>query len=214
MVEFSEEEIQSALNYAVIGVFLNDKALLDDKCSERAISHWFANYFWCYIHGTATDKEKYQQYIVDTEYNRVEFNGRSKSLSSCKGERCGYSSKCTKYVLENIINGNSDSNRTHRIMIDMIYHQRGHNDISSNIFCAELKTTSTSESDYKLICDQERISALVFGKEQIKYQFGATVFFSSSTTAKIRFCSRKNTYHPCTYILKNDGSIQEWDGIQ
>lgn len=201
--------IQNALNSSVCGVLIKDKDLLVDKCSERAIAHWFANYFWDIVRENPTIKTLYKDYIVDAEYNRVGYNQQSKTLLKCTGEDCKYASKCSKYALENLLNNGHD---TRHIMIDVIYHHRGQNDVQSNLFCAELKTTSTSDSDYTHICDKERISALVSGNEQIQYSFGATVFFFSPTGAKVRFYNKEHPYKPETYILTANGRRKAWDG--
>ena len=56
MVEFSKEDIQTALTKAVQDVMKNDSNLLEINGSERCIVHWLAIYFDEHIKKIDSDK--------------------------------------------------------------------------------------------------------------------------------------------------------------
>ena len=74
----------------------------------------------------------------------------------------------------------------------MVFHQRRQNKEGNNILCVEVKTTSTSENDYKTLCDKKRINELVRGSGMIspQYQFGAAIHIYEENTADVWFYER------------------------
>lgn len=71
----------------------------------------------------------------------------------------------------------------------MVFHQRRRNNQASNVFCLEVKTTSTKKEDYARYCDYKRIRDLVAKNSTItpQYQFGAAVHIYSVTKADVWF---------------------------
>lgn len=210
MVEFSKKDIQESLNLAIRLTMHREQELLCNRCSERAIAHWLANYFSLKINKTPYAQKYATSYVTDVEYNRIGSEGQYKALSSCDELGCTRKTKCTKFLLENIINNEDGVSKNRRILIDMIYHKRGTNDIDSNIFCMELKTPPISESDYHHMCDKNRIETLVKKGGDVSYQFGATVYFRRSTEAIVRFYEHSNPYLDVydKYIIYKGGKIE------
>lgn len=202
---FSKDDIQGALNRAIQLTMFHEKSLLMNKCSERAIVHWLANYFYLFVN----KKQQYScnGYVVDVEYNRIGENGEYKTLLSCNDLKCTHQSNCTKRLLENIINKDEKSSENKRILIDMIYHLRGKNTLDGNVFCMEVKTTTVGENDYHHVCDKNRIETLVKRGGRISYQYGATVYFRRSTEAFVRFFDHTVT-EPEKYIIYKSGKIE------
>lgn len=223
MVEFSKEDIQKSLNLAIQLTMHREQELLRNRCSERAIAHWLANYFSLKINKMPYAQKYATDYVTDVEYNRIGSEGQYKALSSCDELGCTRKTKCTKFLLENIINNEDGDSKNQniinhedgdskkrRILIDMIYHKRGTNDIDSNIFCMELKTPPISESDYHHMCDKNRIETLVKKGGDVSYQFGATVYFRRSTEAIVQFYEHSNPRLDAydKYIIYKGGKIE------
>ena len=126
MAEFKRNEIQEALDNAIKDVMRNEYQLLKDKCSERAIVHWLANYFlrrieesdFAKAHPDFLLKRDYERenlvvadsdsrlgYTVDVEYNRMGDKGESKRIfhkycaqnRSCIYKKSAYR-KCPKMI--------------------------------------------------------------------------------------------------------------------
>ena len=214
-MRFEADKIQEFLNDAIYCVFKHEKQLLEDECSERAITHWLANYFWCAVKKNDVDGQ-YKDYVVDIEYNRIGQGKNPKETFKCDGKNCQYryKDKCIKRLLEehetmsNEESNHNPQNQERKIMIDMIFHRRGRNDLESNVFCLELKTTSTSEDDYKTMCDKERIKTLVYNPDnKVRQQCGAAVHIYSVEEAKVEFFCSQN--HNCEkYIYNSMGKKQ------
>lgn len=207
MAEFKRNEIQEALDNAIKDVMRNEYQLLKDKCSERAIVHWLANYFLRRIEKSdfakahpdfllkrdyerenlvVVDSDRRLGYTVDVEYNRIEDLGAIKELESfCN--TCDYNGKCFQKRIEE-----SNEHKIRTVMLDMVFHQRGKNEEVDNVLCVEVKTTSTSEKNYKKLCDQKRINALVRESRKInpQYQFGAAIHIYKENKADVWFYER------------------------
>lgn len=196
--------ILQALESAIQDVMRYEGKLLEIKCSERAIVHWLANYFMKHIAETdfikshdrfllkRDDNESTRStddfqlgYTVDVEYNRVGAAGESKQFyRDCL--ECEHTKQCTQ----------KDEEKQYRYaMLDMIFHQRRRNNEASNVFCLEVKTTSTNLDDYHTYCDYNRIQTLVYGNDVItpQYQFGAAVHIYDVNKATIYFFTRDKT---------------------
>lgn len=94
-------------------------------------------------------------------------------------------------TMSNEESNHNPQNQEQKIMIDMIFHRRGTNDLESNVFCLELKTTSTSEDDYKTMCDKKRIKTLVYNSDnKVRYQCGAAVHIYKEDKADVWFYER------------------------
>ena len=213
MVEFSKEDIQTALTKAIRDVMKNDSNLLEINGSERGIVHWLALYFDKHIKKIANDKynnsipfNNTSGYVVDVEYNRMGTDKDSKrmtleycekrtncmflqsSFNCCpKMKECEMLNEMTKrHGKFNIFNRRNRDKKLHLIVPDMILHQRG---TSNNILCVEVKTTSTPQTDYKNLCDISRIKDMVTGNNTVKYQFGAAIHIYQKDKAKMWFFS-------------------------
>lgn len=196
-----ENAILQALELAIQDVMRYEGKLLEIKCSERAIVHWLANYFTKHIAETdfikshdrfllkrddnesTLNTDDFQLgYTIDVEYNRVGSAGESKQLyRDCL--ECEHTKQCTQ----------KDEEKQYKYaMLDMIFHQRRRNNEASNVFCLEVKTTSTNLDDYHTYCDYNRIQALVYGNDMItpQYQFGAAVHIYDVNKATIYFFTR------------------------
>lgn len=216
MVEFSKEDIQTALTKAVQDVMKNDSNLLEINGSERCIVHWLAIYFDEHI--KKIDSDKYNNsipfnntsgYVVDVEYNRMGTDKDSKRMtleyctkrtncmflqnSFSSFERCPKMKECEMldeltehHGKSNMFNRQNCEKKLHLIIPDMILHQRR---TSNNILCVEVKTTSTLETDYKNLCDIVRIKDMVTGSNTVKYQFGAAIHIYQKDKAKMWFFS-------------------------
>ena len=156
MVEFSKEDIQTALNAAVQDVMSKDANLLKINSSERGIVHWLAIYFEEHIknHSNATKFNHDNGYVVDVEYSRTyddikRFEHMKESLCS---EDCPYpaTDDCAKY---------KNKRTYYTVTLDMIFHKRLTNTIDANILCVEVKTSSANRSsanalEKMLSCDK------------------------------------------------------------
>ena len=211
MKEFTKDVIQNALDNAIKDVMRNEYQLLKDKCSERAIVHWLANYFLRRIEMSdfakahpdfllkrdykrenfvAVDSDSRLGYTVDVEYNRVGEQGESKQLDIfCRN--CEYNEKCPQKCMEEW-NEMNNERQTRSAMLDMVFHQRRQNKEGNNILCVEVKTTSTNRDNYKKLCDQKRIDELVRGSGMIspQYQFGAAIHIYEENKADVWFYER------------------------
>lgn len=213
MSEFKRNEIQEALDNAIKDVMRNEYQLLKDKCSERAIVHWLANYFlrriemsdFAKAHPDFLLKRDYERenlvvadsdsrlgYTVDVEYNRMGEQGESKQLNKfCKECEYYYKESCPQKSIEEW-NKTNNEKQTRSAMLDMVFHQRRQNKEGNNILCVEVKTTSTSRDDYKTLCDKKRINELVRGSRMIspQYQFGAAIHIYKENKADVWFYER------------------------
>lgn len=203
--------ILQALESAIQDVMRYEGKLLEIKCSERAIVHWLANYFMKHIAETdfikshdrfllkRDDNESTRStddfqlgYTVDVEYNRVGAAGESKKIChDCS--KCIHTKKCAQKDEEEQLA--KDMRQPRNAMLDMIFHQRRRNNEASNVFCLEVKTTSTPQDDYRTYCDYNRIHDLVVKDSKInpQYQFGAAVHIYDVNEATIYFFTRDKT---------------------
>lgn len=211
MERIKRNEIKEALDNAIKDVMRNEYQLLKDKCSERAIVHWLANYFlrrmemsdFAKAHPDFLLKRDYERekpvvtgsdsrlgYTVDVEYNRMGDQGESKQLDVfCR--KCEYNENCSQKSLEKW-NKKNNKGLTCSAMLDMVFHQRRQNKEGNNILCVEVKTTSTIENDCKTRCDKKRINELVRGSGMIspQYQFGAAIHIYEEDKASVWFYER------------------------
>lgn len=186
MKEFEKDVIKKALDDAIKDVMRNDEKLLRDKCSERAVAHWLANYFLQHIQEALKSKgisfNNQGEYTVDVEYNRI-----------------------GKGVNPKVV-------RQGRVMLDIVFHRRSDGDLSGqsssedNILCIEVKATRTKSTTKRgresLLKDKNRISALVSEKHDIegqpRYMFGAAVHFESDGYTYVCFYEGDNK---CSYTI-------------
>lgn len=195
-------EIQKALDAAIKDVMRYDAKLLEIKCSERAIVHWLANYFMKHIQKTTFIRENPNfllsrttrgpkkardtslGYTVDVEYNRVG--------ADTAGEGKMIHVRCSQCLHQENCEQRKEEAGHHYAMLDMVFHQRRVNCEGSNIFCLEVKTTSTKQKDYRTFCDWERVNELVRGSMMVspQYQFGAAVHIYEVDKAKVWFFTR------------------------
>lgn len=181
-------ELQRILTSSIEKVMGNEYQLLHDRCSERAIVHWLANYFQQEAQKSSTLQE-YSDYTADVEYNRVDQSGHPKEVLKCDGDTCQYrhKDKCSKRYIEaetNALASATPDQQYNYGLIDMIYHKRGINSLEANLFCLEVKTTSTSTTDYRYMCDKKRIHSLVTDGGTTRYQFGAAIHIYAPNKAK------------------------------
>lgn len=186
MKEFEKDVIKKALDDAIKDVMRNDEKLLRDKCSERAVAHWLANYFLQHIQEALKSKgisfNNQGEYTVDVEYNRIGKGVNPKVV----GRR--------------------------RAMLDIVFHRRSDGDLSGqsssedNILCIEVKATRTKSTTKRgresLLKDKDRISTLVSEKHDIegqpRYMFGAAVHFESDGYTYVCFYEGDNK---CSYTI-------------
>ena len=181
-------ELQRILTTSIEKVMENEHRLLLDRCSERAIVHWLANYFQQEAQKSNILHE-YSDYTVDVEYNRVDQNGDPKEMLKCDGDACKYrhKDKCAKRYIEaetNALASTTPDPQYNYGLIDMIYHKRGTNSLEANLFCLEVKTTSTSTTDYRNMCDKKRVHSLVTNGGTTQYQFGAAIHICAPNKAE------------------------------
>lgn len=190
-IDVFDSKIRIALDLAIQDVLINEKKLLQDKCSERAIVHWLANYFLEHIRREIpiADKDMFfnhqNGYTVDVEYNRI---GAKPNIKRVLGDSA---------------------------LIDMIFHHRADtattnaNPIEQNILCVEVKSprlkSDTAAGKNELADDEARIRALVVDKPKSKsqpaYLYGATIYFSSSQSAYVHFYKANDNNSPYCYEI-------------
>lgn len=207
MVEFSKENIQTALNAAVQDVMSKDANLLKIKSSERGIVHWRAIYFEEHIKNNSnTTKFNHDNgYVVDVEYSRTyddikRFEHMKESL--CR-EDCPYpaTDDCSKY---------KNKQTYYTVTLDMIFHKRLTNTLDANILCVEVKTSSANRSSAAVLtkmlsCDKKRVKYLISDKDKSEptYQFGATVYIESESDARINFFEHGSQQYTSYTLLQN-----------
>lgn len=134
-----EEELILLVNLALDDLYKNDQYLLKVKANERDIVSHFSRYFINKIE----NNENFNKYNVDCEYNRDEFNEK----------------KYKEVIYEQ---------KKHRIIPDMIMHQRGSN--SNNILAIEFKTYFNSNKNGEN--DKLKLQALTDNNSFYRYRLG------------------------------------------
>lgn len=142
-----EEELIVLVNLALDDLYENDQYLLKVKAHERDIVAHFSRYFI----NRLENNDNFNKYNVDCEYNRDEFNEK-------KYKEIIYDKK------------------KHRIIPDMIMHQRGSN--SNNILAIEFKTYFSKDKNDKN--DRLKLEALTNNDSFYRYRMGLHIILGET----------------------------------
>ena len=134
-----ETELILLVNLALDDLYKNEQYLLNVKANERNIVSHFSRYFI----NRLENNDNFNKYDVDCEYNRDVFNEK-------KYKEIIYDKK------------------KHRIIPDMIVHQRGSN--SNNILAIEFKTYFNSNKNGEN--DKLKLQALTDNDSFYRYRMG------------------------------------------
>lgn len=134
-----EEELILLVNLALDDLYKKDQYLLNVKVNERDIVYHFSRYFI----NRLENNDNFNKYSVDCEYNRDEFNEK----------------KYKEIIYDK---------EKHRIIPDLIMHQRGNN--SNNILAIEFKTYFNSNQNEEN--DRLKLQALTDNDSFYRYRIG------------------------------------------
>lgn len=144
-------ELKQVIDNAILKFNNKEKYLLENDLSERCICSRFAYY----IQSELCSKEKYEDYVVDVEYNRGNV-GNERSVKRL-----------------------NDKN----IIVDLIVHKRGYNNDFGfdNLICIEMKKSNDSRGQQGLKDDENRLKDMTSYRYGFIYKIGFMIIADMKT---------------------------------